>query len=290
MLGLITDRTERNVYRRSELSAKGWGGMTLDERAEWSGDPLVTEGANLIPPGLSYSSSVSIKHRNREIVATATSGGTYLYAIVIIGDAANYTNKAYTLSMGSLQASGGGTPQIALYWHDENGFEYAGASMATVGSMTFTTADFPNTAGRKNLALYIYVTTAQAVEAGATARFGDVMLELGGVPHSYVPYTEVVATTATKGAYNYSDLNRVERAVAEISELAGLNLSTKTDWTMWDVPIEAEMTRYLSNVRYIKTVFGIDTSLPETMNNLNYESANNIEKILQVAYQAATGG
>lgn len=290
MLGLITDRTERNVYRRSELSAKGWGGMTLDERAEWSGDPLVTEGANLIPPGLSYSSSVSIKHRNREIVATATSGGTYLYAIVIIGDAANYTNKAYTLSIGSLQASGGGTPQIALYWHDENGFEYAGASMATVGSMTFTTADFPNTAGRKNLALYIYVTTAQAVEAGATARFGDVMLELGGVPHSYVPYTEVVATTATKGAYNYSDLNRVERAVAEISELAGLNLSTKTDWTMWDVPIEAEMTRYLSNVRYIKTVFGIDTSLPETMNNLNYESANNIEKILQVAYQAATGG
>ena len=72
MLGLITDRTERNVYRRDELSAKGWAGMTVQERAEWLGDPLATEGANILPPGPYYSSGVEVKARNRELVATAT--------------------------------------------------------------------------------------------------------------------------------------------------------------------------------------------------------------------------
>ena len=285
MLGLITDRTERNVYRRNELSEKGWAGMTGEERAEWLGDPLATVGANLIPPGPAYSSSVEVKYRNREIVATTSTDGTYLYAISIIGEASNFASKAFTLSIGSITAPDGGTPQIAVYWHDDSGFEYAGASMATAGSMVFSTVDFPNTAGRKNLALYIYVTTAQAVSAGATVHFGDVMLETGGIRHSYVPYTEVVATEATKGAYNHSDLNRVERAVAEISDIAGLGLVTKTNWTMWDVPTQSEMARYLGNIETLKIRYNIGVQLPDTMNGLNYETANNIEKIILASYE-----
>lgn len=290
MLGLITDRTERNVYRRNELSEKGWAGMTAQERAEWLGDPLATEGANLLPPGPYYSSSVDAKHRGREIVATATADGVYLYTICIVGEASNFASKPFTLSIGSIATPHGGTPQIAAYWHDDSGYEYAGVSLASVGSMTFNTADFPNTAGRRYLALYIYVTTAQEVSAGAVVRFGDVMLEIGNTPHEYAPYTEVVATEATKGAYNYSDLNRVERAVAEISDMAGMGLVTKTNWTMWDVPTVADMTRYLTNIRTIKTRFGIQTSIPSAMDHLNYESANNIEKVLLAAYQAAMGG
>lgn len=34
---LITDRTEADVIRAQELDAKGWGAMTADEQAEWSG-------------------------------------------------------------------------------------------------------------------------------------------------------------------------------------------------------------------------------------------------------------
>lgn len=290
MLGLITDRTERNVYRRNELSAKGWAGMTVQERAEWMGDPLATEGANLLPPGPYYSSAVDVKHRGREIIATATADGIYLYAICIVGEASNFVSKTFTLTIGSIATPNGGTPQIAAYWHDDGGFEYAGASMSVAGSMTFNTTDFPNTAGRKNLALYIYVTTSQTVSAGAVVRFGDVMLESGSTRHDYVPYTEIVATEATKGAYNYSDLNRVERAVAEISDRAGMGLETKTDWRMWDVPTITEMNRYLYNIRMIKSRFSIETSLPDTMNNLDYVNANNIEKILLAAYQAVTGG
>ena len=51
MKGLVTDRTQRNVFYRKELSTKGWARMTLAERAEWLGDPLSTEGANIFAYG-----------------------------------------------------------------------------------------------------------------------------------------------------------------------------------------------------------------------------------------------
>lgn len=290
MLGLITDRTEHNVYRRNKLSAKGWAGMTVAERAEWLGNPLTTIGANLLPPGPYYSSAVDVKQKENEIIATATTGGTYLYGICIVGDASNFASKTLTLSVGSVTAPAGSTPQIAVWWHDEGGLDYAGASMSVAGSMTFNTANFPNVGNRRSLAIYLYVTTAAEVASGTEVRFRDVMLEVGNTANPFVPYTEVVATEATKGAYNYSDLNRVERAVAEISDIAGLGLTTKTDWTMWDVPNTNQMERYLSNIVAIKNRFGLNTILPTTMSNLNYTSANNIEIVLRDAYAKATRG
>ena len=283
MKGLITDRTLRNVARRNELATKGWANMTTDERAEWLGDPKVATGVNLLPCGPFYSSVVSLKYRNAEIVATATAPGTYLYAISIIGPAANYAGKKFTLSVDQVVKTAG-VAQLAVYWHDDNGFEYAGASLVGAGSVTFDTALFPNAEGRAYLALYVYVTTTEQVTAGTTTRFVGVMLENGEVRHEYVPYTEILSTLATKGAYNYSDLNRVERAVAEISDRASLGLVTKTDWGAWDIPRTADMTRYLGNIKAIKTKYGINIPLPDSMENLTYEVANNIEAILLAAY------
>ena len=288
MKGLITDRTLRNVARRNELATKGWANMTASERTEWQGDPLIAEGVNLLPCGPFYSSVVDLKYRNAEIVATATAPGTYLYAISIIGDASTYAGKTFTLSVDSVVKTAG-VAQLALYWHDDNGFEYAGASLVGAGSVTVDMSLWPNTAGRAYLALYVYITTTEQVTAGTTTRFVGVMFENGAVRHEYVPYTEILPTLATKGAYNYSDLNRVERAVEEISDLAGLGLVTKTDWGMWDIPRASDMTRYLSNIRSIKNKYGINIPLPDSMNHLTYETANNIEKILLAAYQSARG-
>lgn len=288
MKGLITDRTQQNVARLKALSARGWHGMTEAERKEWSGDPLMEMGVNLFPCGPFYSSAVNLKYRNKEIVATATAGGTYLYAISIVGPAENYANKIFTLSVDSMESKSG-TPQISAYWHDDNGYEYAGASLATAGSVTFNTADFPNAQGRKNFALYVYVTTNAEVTSGAVSRFVGVMLENGVINHEYVPYTEILPTPATKGAYNYSDLNRVERAVAEISDIANLGLVTKTDWTMWDVPTESDMNRYLGNIGVLRTLYSSNISLPNSMANLTYETANNIEKIILAAYEKVGG-
>lgn len=291
MKGLITDRIQRNVYYRKELSAKGWAGMTLAERAEWLGDPLSAEGVNLFACGPFYSSAVELKYRSGEILATTNQAGIYLYAISIIGEAVQYENKKFTLSVDSITASGNGTPQLAAYWHDDYGFEYAGASLSSAGTITFDTTEWPNTNGRQYLAIYVYVTTHENVEAGAFARFGGVMLENGSTRHPYVPYTEILPTLATKGAYNYSDLNRVERAVAEISDLAGLGLITKTDWKMWDIPSVSEMSRYLGNITAIRALVSDNSNVPippTSMNNLTYGEANNIELILSAAYESLT--
>lgn len=290
MMGLITDRTQRNVFYRKELSSKGWDGMTVEERIAWMGNPLIATGVNLLPCGPYYSSSVELKYHSEEIIATATGGGTYLYAISIIGEAAKYENKTFTLSADSMVASSIGTPQLAVYWHDDTGYEYAGASLLSAGSVTFNTAEWPNTNGRAYLALYVYVTTYEPVGSSDYAKFGHVMLETGSTRHDYVPYVEILPTLATKGAYNYSDLNRVERAVAEISDLAGLNLVTKTDWSAWDIPTESDMTRYLGNIAQIRSRLTNGSSIPPaptTMNNLTYNEANNIESILIAAYETA---
>lgn len=288
MLNLITDRTQRNVSYRATLAQKGWRGMTEAEQKEWLGDPIDTEGANLIPYGPYYSSVVNMKYESNSITATATADGVYLYAVSIIGEAHKYADKIFTLSVESMDITGGGSPQIAAYWHDDTGFEYAGASIFTEGSVTFNTADFPNLRGRSYLALYVYVTTATEVTAGASVKFNGIMMERGNVRHPHAPYTEVIPTEATKGAYNYSDLNRVERAVAEISTAVGLNLTTRTTWTMWDLPKSSDMARYLSNIESIRAYFSIDIQAPTSMSNLTYVGANNIELILQAAYYAIT--
>ncbi|MBO5969323.1 MAG: hypothetical protein J6S14_12585 [Clostridia bacterium] len=287
MKGLITDRTQRNVYYRKELSNKGWSRMTTEERTAWLGNPLEAEGVNLFACGPAYSDVVSLKYRSEEIVATAMVNGSYLFSVSIIGNASDFENKILTLSADTIEAENG-TPHIAMYWHDENGFEYAGVDLLTAGSITFDTSVMPNTNNRKFLAAYIYVAMADAVSVGDRAVFKGVMLENGVTRHEYVPYTEILATEATKGAYNYSDLNRVERAVAEMSDILGLGLLTKTDWGMWDIPTESEMERYLNNIAVLKEQIADDGSLPNlptSMNNLTYTVANNIELVLNAVYE-----
>ena len=39
-----------------------------------------------------------------------------------------------------------------------------------------------------------------------------------------------------RGAYNYTDFNRVESAVSYLSAALGLSLVTKTNWTANDIP------------------------------------------------------
>lgn len=93
---------------------------------------------------------------------------------------------------------------------------------------------------------------------------------------------------AAKGAYNYTDLNRVETAVGELAEMLGLSLVTKIDWTLWDIPTTSDMDRYLSNIVAIRDSCPGEAEfpiLPSSMNSLTYESANNIEKVLMQVYQ-----
>lgn len=88
-----------------------------------------------------------------------------------------------------------------------------------------------------------------------------------------------------KGAYNASDLNRVGHNVAYLAEVLGsygymVLVEPKTDWTAEDIPTQAQMATYLSNVQTLKDEFYGTTDLPETMDKLTAEGANNIERLL----------
>lgn len=249
---LITDREQANVTRLAQLSGKSWDAMTAAERAEWSGDPLTataggyTDAVNLLPP-----IGKNLRFRDGSIIADAA--GT-----IVIGDAADFSGVAVTLSTGYMSEGG----SLALMWSDGSN---AGGGLTAAGSVeaTLTTSS----------------GTQLVLQVGA-GYYGQVMLELGRVQHEYVPYTEVVPTRATKGAYNHSDFNRVERAVAEIAESLGIALETKTDWTIWDVPTASDTTRYLSNVTALRDACNIDIALPESLDKLTYSTANAIERVL----------
>lgn len=96
--------------------------------------------------------------------------------------------------------------------------------------------------------------------------------------------------------YEHTDLNRVESAVLEISDIlqnmgVSESLETKTDWktpgnfTAAEWPVQSQMKRYLCNVEKIKNIFPNSISLPSSMERLTYSGANNIEKVLQIAFE-----
>lgn len=290
MIGFITDRSEENLNRRNALAEKGWYGMTAAERAEWTGNPLTakdfgyTNPINLLPTGPYYSSSVELTYRNTSITATAITDGSYQYAVAIVGAAADFVGKTLTISLDTVVTSGNATPLVAAYWHDNNGFDWGGGSLSEAGSVTFLVTE--NTNNREFLALYIYVATETAVTAGDLVRYNGLMLEEGEERHGYVPYSAILPTLATKGAYNYSDLNRVEMAVFELAENLGLPLKTKMDWSLWDIPTQADMDRYISNIIRIREVLPNRNSIPSVpgrMNGLTLNTANKIEGILTAA-------
>lgn len=98
-----------------------------------------------------------------------------------------------------------------------------------------------------------------------------------------------------RGHYGNKDLNRVEKAVAELCELAEKldihpGLVTQTDWRSPGVfsidswPSESQMRRYLQNVNSLCDQFAVKGTLPVTMDQLDYKGANGIEQALEQVY------
>jgi hypothetical protein len=91
-----------------------------------------------------------------------------------------------------------------------------------------------------------------------------------------------------KGAYNATDLTRVESAVKFLSDLLAeygyaIPAETRIPWAPADVPTDTEMSRYLGNVRSLRDSYAHwieDITLPDSMAYLTFEGANNIERLL----------
>lgn len=93
-----------------------------------------------------------------------------------------------------------------------------------------------------------------------------------------------------KGAYNASDLNRVYSALGYLREilisagyLSGREFFVKTDWAEGEVITYIDLREYLTAVEAVRnamTQFETTPPTPANIGSLNYQDANDIEKIL----------
>ena len=90
-----------------------------------------------------------------------------------------------------------------------------------------------------------------------------------------------------KGAYSYTDFNRVENAVAYLSELLKTygyenTVNVKTNWTSEDMQKVSEIQRYIDNIAELKNKYytSIEGTMPTTATWLTVEGANYLEKLL----------
>lgn len=96
---------------------------------------------------------------------------------------------------------------------------------------------------------------------------------------------EDVDNLTNKGKYRYTDLNRVEQwceyLANELTNYSYLvSIVTKTNWTMNDRATPLEMERIRSNVAKIKEAYLSFSSVPDSLEYMTIQKANDIEKVL----------
>lgn len=99
---------------------------------------------------------------------------------------------------------------------------------------------------------------------------------------------ELILNPDNKGAYNYTDFNRVGAALAYVAarlNAAGafLRLSPKTDWTEDDEPTASQMTYYLQMLHAVRAELAVLATTPAVLastDHMTYNDANDIEQIL----------
>lgn len=155
------------------------------------------------------------------------------------------------------------------------------------GNWWSTTAD-RSTDGVYRVALSIIYGDGKITEDSVTLYYGLVLV---------TDRTQQDVTDGTeKGCYNASDLNRVGAAMEYLKNRlndSGYNVqvSPKTTWKESDSPTDDTMTAYLGflgTLRNVLTLPDETPELPSSMNHLTFESANDIERILEIIDGAIT--
>lgn len=96
----------------------------------------------------------------------------------------------------------------------------------------------------------------------------------------------------SKGAYNYEDLNRIENNCIYIANIlnnadlfnASIEIQTRTDWTMQDIPTLTELNRIRGNVKLLIEAIESPNAFEEIefTNTMDYIKANVLEKDLHL--------
>ena len=107
-----------------------------------------------------------------------------------------------------------------------------------------------------------------------------------------VEYAQSHPEETTKGAYNYTDLNRIEnntRYVADDMFNRGItaepiNLNSKYNWNEQEVPTKEDMNRIINNILLLQalSVDGLELQTIRAGGQMTYKLANAIEKNLDI--------
>ena len=86
-----------------------------------------------------------------------------------------------------------------------------------------------------------------------------------------------------KGALSYMDYNRIESGIQEIASILNASVSVKTDWDVNGYLTVSDASRWLSNIKSIRSLCSGKNDTPESpasRNYLHYTIINQVEEIL----------
>ena len=276
----ITNRSEYNVARLKTLRDKGWSNMTQDEQDEWMGNA----GQNLFLPS-SYTSKgnwIDVSFDEDKIVITAQHEIPSLlrqsvkYDDFDVGSFID-SNRRLTIGIDSVMKPTDVICNVILARQKNAGsniYVQYEPILSSGGQATFTLDH--------GLDHYMQISVGNILE-GQSVVIEGLRINRGSRLYPYVPFGEKGITDALLGAYNHTDLNRVEAAVARIANRLGFTLSTKTNWTKHDImTIEDFEGRYIKNINTVCAVAGV-LGVKTKFDGFDYNAANEIEIALKKA-------
>lgn len=278
----ITDRNASHVSRLKYLREKGWANMTAEERDEWNG----VVGQNLFDQTVfgSGNNNISVSTSNDKITITALVDISTSVRRGIECDPFDYNlyidgNNRLTIGVDTITAPAGSVCDIRLSRYKYNWTdivsEYYSPSLQPGSYVTYT---IDTSKGGHKLSIFV-----GGLSAGQSVVIRGFRINRGARVYPYVPHGALGVTDAIRGAYNYTDFNRVESAVSYLSSFAGLNLTTKTNWSANDImSIDEFENRYIANVNAVCSALGVP-GVSAKFSRFDFNAANNIEKALQAA-------
>ena len=194
-------------------------------------------------------------------------------------------------------------PDIVSVEGEVNGERYSFALTGSIDDMHIWTADVPKTAdGIYRVTIDVICSNQRCVDRYSTVLYYGLHLiydrtqfdvdrvnalaEKGWAKMTQSERDEWSA--GMKGAYNATDLNRVQAAVRYLKDRLesvgyGVNLSEQRTWTQQDTPNVSDLYKYLNDIATIRRVFNLlktTPAAPNSMAQFTYIKANAIEKIL----------
>lgn len=132
------------------------------------------------------------------------------------------------------------------------------------------------------------IASEEEIEEFLSNRFEGLSCKDGTVYVSNGALQVLTGYDTWKGAYNYTDLNRVGWYMQHLRDLlyqCGIfpRITEKADWEEGDYNNAAALEYYLSDVQALRSAIAVSSEtpeVPESLFQLTWDSANDIEQIL----------